>query len=132
MNNFFEKIFKPGKLHVPSRVLSTFLADHKSAYNCEWSKQNNFFEVIFYHNDQECIAIYTENAKQVGLKRNLKLESAPKMLLQALDQQWELMNLLEITEAEVLHYECIVRDKDLVRYALYINSDGQIVSNERL
>lgn len=132
MSNFIEKLLSLKPLKIPSAVTKAFKQQFPQAYNCEWSTHHQFYEVIFYQNDQECIAGFKQNGAIMFIKRNLKLEAAPDLVVNAITPKWELMNLLEIVEENLLHYECIVRDNELIRYALYIDHSGNIVQEEKL
>lgn len=132
MNNIFNKLLEPLRIKLPKEVTDAFGQQFPKAYNTEWSKHKKEFEVIFYLDEQECIAGYAETGHCLFIKRNLKLEQVPEIFENVLTSDWELMNLLEIEEGNTLHYECIVRDKELVRYAWYIDQEGQVLTREKL
>lgn len=132
MKNLLEKLLSPMNLLIPIAVKYSFRQQFPGAYNTEWGKQHKVFEVIFYLDEQECIAGYNSTGKNLYVKKNLKIENIPSVVESTLTPYWELMNLLEIIELNKMHYECIVRDKEWVRYALYIDQNGEILNKEKL
>jgi len=132
MKNLLEKLLSPMNLLIPIAVKNSFRQQFPDAYNTEWGKQHKVFEVIFYLDEQECIAGFDPSGKNLYVKKNLKIENIPSVVESTIFPNWELMNLLEIVELNKVHYECIVRDKEWVRYALYIDQNGKILNEEKL
>jgi hypothetical protein len=132
MKKFLEKLLSPMNLMIPLVVRISFKQQFPGAYNPEWAKQHKVFEVIFYLDEQECIAGYDNSGNNLYLKKNLKIENIPTVIESALFPKWELMNLLKIIEMNKIHYECIVRDKEWIRYALYIDQNGKVLNEEKL
>ncbi len=44
----------------------------------------------------------------------------------------ELMNAIAIHENDLIEYELIVRDEELVRYFLLVSANGKVIDKERL
>jgi hypothetical protein len=132
MKNFIDNLKLAQPSQIPSKILDQFAETFPDAYNCEWSMHDTIYEVIFYNAEQECIAGFSENANQIFLKRNLKLANTPEDVREAIGSEWELMNILEITQNQTICHECIVRDKELVRYAFYFDSNAKITKKEIL
>jgi hypothetical protein len=132
MKSFIESLRKPEPCQVPQTILNLFTSLFPEAYNPDWSEINSLFEVIFYQKGIECIAGFDPDGSLKYVKRNLKLGTAPDVILKFVDDKWELMNILEINQNGQISYECIVRNNELIRFVVYIDSTGNISYEEEL
>lgn len=132
MKNIFSKIFKFSNVSLPPEVTDSFLEKFGDSINIEWLQTDDFFEAIFYLDDIEHIAHFDSSGKLLNLKKNLSLQSTPEHIKEKAIQHGELMNVIEISEDEVVGYELIVRDADLIRFSLLLNEKAGLIHKSKL
>lgn len=132
MKNIFSKIFKFSNVSLPPEVTDSFLEKFGDSINIEWLQTDDFFEAIFYLDDIEHIAHFDSSGKLLNLKKNLSLQSTPEHIKEKAILHGELMNVIEISEDEVVGYELIVRDTDLIRFSLLLNEKGGLIHKSKL
>jgi len=132
MKNIFSKIFKFSSVSLPPTVKDSFLEKFGDSINIEWIQTDDFYEAIFYLGDIEHIAHFDSSGKLLNLKKNLSLQATPAHIKEKAIQHGELMNVIEISEEEVVGYELIVRDADLIRFSLLLNEKGGLIHKSKL
>jgi hypothetical protein len=63
---------------------------------------------------------------------NLHLSAVPAPVQETAQAHGELMNAIAIHENNLIEYELIVRDEELVRYFLLVSAAGEVIDKERL
>ena len=132
MKNIFGKIFKFTTVTIPDTVNESFLEKFGSSINVEWLYADDFYEAIFYLNDTEHIAYFDLSGKLLTLKKNLSIHQAPNHIKEKAALHGELMNVIEISENEIVGYELIIRDEALIRYSLLLNEKGGLIQKTKL
>jgi len=133
IKNFFQKIFIHHKeIQVPSDIQQHFHEEFSDSINAEWQKNEEVYEVVFYHNEHENIAIYQKDGSLLSLKINLVLEELPDQIRLGGQEYGELMNAIKIEQKNEIQYELIVRDEMLVRYSLLLNEEGGLLHKKQL
>jgi hypothetical protein len=127
MKNIFSKIFKFSSVSLPPTVKDSFLEKFG-----ESMQTDDFYEAIFYLGDIEHIAHFDSSGKLLNLKKNLSLQATPAHIKEKAIQHGELMNVIEISEEEVVGYELIVRDEGLIRFSLLLNEKGGLIHKNKL
>lgn len=130
MKNIFGKLFS--NVSVPDEVKQSFLEKFGDSINVEWLHSDDFYEAIFYLGDIEHIAHFDSLGSLINLKKNLSIVSTPEHIKAKAAQHGELMNVIEIRENEVVGYELIVRDKELIRFSLLLNERGGLIQKTKL
>lgn len=132
MKNIFGKIFKFSNVSIPDSVNESFLEKFGSSINVEWLYADDFYEAIFYMNDIEHIAYFDSMGKLLTLKKNLSIHQAPVHIKEKAALHGELMNVIEISESEIVGYELIIRDEALIRFSLLLNEKGGLIQKTKL
>ncbi len=132
MKNIFSKIFKFSTVSLPKEVTDAFMAKFGESINTEWLETDNFYEAIFYLEEIEHIAHFDASGKLLNLKKNLSVSSAPEHIKQKASEHGEIMNVIEISEEEIVGYELIVRDEALIRFSLLLNEKGGLIHKSKL
>jgi hypothetical protein len=132
MKNIFSKLFRFVQVSPPEKVKDSFMEKFGESINIEWLQTEDCFEAIFYLDDVEHIAHFDSSGKLHNLKKNLSILSSPEQIKQKAAQYGELMNVIEIIEDEVVGYEIIIRDEDLIRYSLLLNEKGGLIQKSKL
>lgn len=132
MKNILSKIFHFHSVTIPSPVQRAFLKKFGESLNIEWLKTDDFFEAIFYLEDIEHIARFDSSGELVNLKKNLPIQTTPPHIKDKAAEHGELMNVIEISEAEIVGYELIVRDDGLIRFSLLLNEKGGLLHKSKL
>lgn len=133
IKNFFQKIFIHHKeVQVPSDIHQQFREKFSDSINAEWQKNEDVYEVVFYHNEHENIATYQKDGSLLSLKINLVLEELPDIIRQGVQENGELMNAIKIEDKNEIQYELIVRDEMLIRYSLLLNDEGELLYKKQL
>ncbi len=132
MKNILNKIFKFSNVSLPAKVKEAFQQKFGDSLNVEWLKTDDFYEAIFYREDIEHIAHFDGEGKLLNLKKNLPIHSTPEHIKQKAAEHGELMNVIEISEGEVVGYELIIRDEGLIRFSLLMNEKGGLIQKTKL
>ncbi len=132
MKNIFSKIFNFSNVSIPEAVKNSFSAKYGDSINIEWLQTDDFYEAIFYHEDIEHIAHFDSSGKLLNLKKNLSIYDIPQRIKAKASEHGELMNVIEISEEEIVGYELIVRDEALIRFSLLLNEKGGLIHKSKL
>ena len=132
MKNIFSKIFKFSTISAPEKVTNSFSEKFGDSINTEWLQTDDFYEAIFYLEDIEHIAHFDSTGKLINLKKNLSVQTIPAHIKEKASQHGELMNVIEISEKEIVGYELIVRDEMLIRFSLLLNENGGLIQKNKL
>jgi hypothetical protein len=134
--DIFKNILQVSRLIPPRKIKEELLRLYPLARSLEWSKNKGYYEVIFYENDTEMIARFSEKASLIEYRINHKPEnlskSLPLEIITSAKAEGEIMNCITVNSDKELYYEFIVRDKELVRYLLLLDSKGSKTSLEKL
>jgi len=129
--SLFHKILKVSQETLaPQSVTEAFNNQFDSPLNTEWHKTDEFFEAVFYKDELEHIAKYHSKGEFISLKINLPIESIPENICEAIKSQGEIMSAIKINCKEVIKFEFIVRDQDLIRYSLLLDAKGEILDKK--
>jgi hypothetical protein len=132
MKNILSKIFKFSNVSLPPAVKDSFFEKFGDSINVEWLHSDDFYEAIFYLEEIEHIAHFDPAGKLLNLKKNLSIQATPEHIKRKADQHGELMNVIEISEVEIVGYELIVRDESLIRFSLLLNEKGGLIQKSKL
>jgi hypothetical protein len=132
MKNILSKFFKFSSVSLPEKVKESFFDKFGDSLNIEWLKTDDFYEAIFYLEDIEHIAHFDPSGKLLNLKRNLPIHSTPEHIKEKAAKHGELMNVIEISEQEIVGYELIIRDEELIRFSLLLNEKGGLIQKSKL
>lgn len=132
MKSIFEIFIPRNTFRPPRAVVLELKKNFGNVMNVEWSKEEDFYEAVFYHLNTEKIARFTSCGELIEIKINLPLSAVkPEIASQAL-AVGELMNLIEITRQGKILYDIVARDKNLDRYYLLLEEDGTLLEKEKL
>ena len=133
LKNLFSKIVSGNKgSNTPQAIKDAFNNQFNNPLNTEWLKTENYFEAVFYKDEQEHIARYRPNGELISLKINLPLNTISKQVSDPALGHGELMNAIAIHCQDTIKYEFIVRDKNLDRYFILLDSNGEVLEKEKL
>lgn len=132
MKNILSKILKFSSVSLPAKVKNSFFEKFGDSLNVEWLKTDDFYEAIFYRDEIEHIARFDSTGKLLNLKRNLPIHSTPDHIKTKAADHGELMNVIEISEDEIVGYELIIRDEELIRFSLLLNEKGGLIQKSKL
>jgi len=132
MKNILSKIFKFSNVTLPEAVKNSFSEKFGDSINIEWIRTDDFYEAIFYHEDIEHIAHFDSKGKLLNLKKNLSIHAVPQHIKDKASEHGELMNVIEISEQQIVGYELIVRDEVLIRFSLLLNEKGGLIQKSKL
>jgi hypothetical protein len=132
MKNILSKIFHFSSVNLPAEVKKSFSEKFGESLNVEWLQSDDFYEAIFYLEEYEHIARFDSTGKILNLKKNLPIELTPLHIREKAAEHGELMNIIEIFEDEVVGYELIVRDEELIRFSLLLNEKGGLLHKCKL
>jgi hypothetical protein len=130
--NPFRKIVMAAVVRVPASVRGSFDATFKGAKNIEWSRHGGLFEVIFYHEEKEMIARFDREGTLLEYRINLQLSTIDNSVRGKASPEGEIMNCIEVHSHDAVRYEFIVRDKELTRYLLLTDMEGNRIRKEKL
>ncbi len=118
---------------IPSEEVEEAMLKHfANAVNIEWFYENGAYETIFYLDNKEYIAKFDRNAKLIDYRVNLPLDLLPVNIEKSLDPEKEIMNLVEIHKNNIISYELILRNKELIRFVALFNQAGENLGMKKL
>lgn len=132
MKNILSKILKFSSVSLPVNVKNSFFEKFGDSLNVEWLRTDDFYEAIFYREEIEHIARFDSTGKLLNLKRNLPIHATPDHIKTKAADHGELMNVIEISENEIVGYELIIRDEELIRFSLLLNEKGGLIQKSKL
>jgi len=132
MKDFIKKIFGPARLNAPKTVLTGFKVRFKNAKNAEWSQRGQHWEVLFYWEDHETIAIFDVSGELIEKRININIDTLPPSVNAVASKLGEVMNAIKINSIDSVGYEIIHRDANLIRYIALLTDEGVLVSNNPL
>jgi hypothetical protein len=132
MKNILSKILKFSSVSLPVKVKNSFFEKFGDSLNVEWLRTDDFYEAIFYREEIEHIARFDSTGKLLNLKRNLPIHATPDHIKTKAADHGELMNVIEISENEIVGYELIIRDEELIRFSLLLNEKGGLIQKSKL
>lgn len=128
----FKNIFKSQKKSIPDSVKSRFSSNFPNAKNIEWEQKGAVYEAIFYLNDIEHIALFSENGTLEEYRKNLWLGELPENIKTAGASFGEIMNGIIIFRGEDILYEIIIRDEKLDRFEYLFDKNGEVLKLQLL
>jgi len=129
---FFKKRFRPHHSGAPDRIISSLESHFKGVSGVEWSRHNEMWEAIFFDEEITKIARFDDGGKLVEYRVNISPDSIPSPICEAATGEWEIMNCIAVYTSDRLDYELIVRNADLIRYQMWVDSLGNRVKLEKL
>lgn len=128
----FLNIFKSQMKSIPNSVKSLFAEKFPEAKNTEWEKKQTVYEAIFYLNDIEHIARFSEKGLLIEYRKNLWPDELPENIKTTGASFGEIMNGIIIYRGEEICYEVIIRDEKLDRFEYLIDENGKVLQSELL
>jgi hypothetical protein len=132
MNILIEKIFGPEDIAPPAQVRESFLSHFHDFKNEEWQRRNKDWEVIFYLDDRECIAVFDGLGKLKELKSEMKIDQVPEIISGKVMELGETMNIIEIRGDGVLTFEIIYRNPQMMRFLCILDDRGNVMVHQKL
>lgn len=129
---FIRKIFETGGIQPPEVCSQSFKDCFPEALSQEWHDKKDHFEVIFYRNDLEHIALFGMDGSLMEYRQNLPYNRLPLHIRELLAGKGEIMNAVLKNKGNLIEYELITRDSATERFQLIISEEGQIVLEKKL
>jgi hypothetical protein len=132
MKDFLKKLLD-GQTDFPSKLcLDAFAINFKDAINVEWHKKDDYFEVIFYHDEHEHIAHFNKIGNLVDYLVNLSVEHLPFIIRSKVEEMGEIMNVVMRNKGNSVEYEVIYRNTALSRHSITLTNLGKILIEKQL
>ncbi|MGE0088935.1 MAG: hypothetical protein AB7S50_05595 [Bacteroidales bacterium] len=132
MNIFFKNILSDKSTNPPEPVKNHFFSFFTNPFNIDWHSEDDFYEAIFYEDDLEKIAKYDTEGNFINVKTNIPVDHLPQKVFLVAQSFGEIMNAILISNFSETFYEIILRDKELVRFELFLDENGTVISNQKL
>ncbi|NJO92819.1 MAG: hypothetical protein HC831_30515, partial [Chloroflexia bacterium] len=97
-----------------------------------WFDRSTFFEAIFYKDQMEYIADFSQTGELIEYKMHLPVEYLPEAIKTQLESTGEIMNTLLKNKGNSIEYEAIVRDSRQLRYLIRITNLGKVIEERQL
>jgi hypothetical protein len=127
MEDFIKNVMDGGKIDPPEECKEGFRENFSDAIREEWFAKKDWFEVIFYRDQLEHIALFSKDGILQEYKANLPRELLPEAIKKQFEENWEIMNSLLHNRGNSIEYELIIRDEDLTRYLVILTEFGKEV-----
>lgn len=132
MKNLFTKIFGGESKPVPEKTQELLVKYFPAALNIEWDHKKNYYEAIFYVDDVEHIAHFSEDGQLTEYKKNLWPAELPGIIA-AKSREWgEIMNSIAIYKEDTRTFEIIIRESGFKRKLLLFDESGNLLNKEKL
>ncbi len=132
MKSIFDFFLPRNTFRPPKAVVHSLRENFGDVINVEWSKEENYYEAVFYHLNTEKIARFSPEGDLQETKVNLPLYLAKPEIARQAKLVGELMNLIEINRHGTILYDVIARDKNLERYYLLLDENGTLLEKTKL
>ncbi len=132
MKNLFAKIFGGVSKPVPEEIQELLVKHFPTALNIEWDHKKNFYEAIFYVDDVEHIAQFSEDGLFLGYKKNLWPGELPEIIAVKCREWGEIMNSIAIFRESTRTFEVIIRDSGFKRKLLLFDESANLLNKEKL
>ena len=132
MNHFLKKIINGSGVTPPDGCLISFKANFADAINVEWLRRDDYYEVTFYRNNLEYIALFNTDGSLLEYRQNLPLDLMPESIKNIALSKGEIMNSVLKNKGNKLEYELILRDQLLNRTLVVLSEIGDIVEDKKL
>ena len=119
-------------LETTEACLISFRENFDQAVNVEWFQKEGKFEVIFYKNHIEHLAVFQPGGELLEYQQNLSKEYLPEHIKKLSLRSGEIMNSILRNKGNRLEYEIIVRDPQMMRYLLLISDNGTLLEERKL
>lgn len=126
------KILSGKPKSIPEKVIAKLNNHFPNAINIDWEKKETGYEAIFYLQDTEHIAQFSESGNLKTYKRNLWPNELPTSIAEICKQHGEIMNAIAIFYDKGQFYEIIVRDKNFNRTLLLFGKDAVLVEKRKI
>ena len=130
--NFFKQIIRPISITPPPVCEKEFIKNFEGAINVEWSEKDDLYEAVFYRDNLEHLANFSNTGALVDYRMSLPAGLLPVSVKSSLETRGEIMNCILINMGNSLVYEAIVRDQDLNRYHIEMSELGKELASKRL
>lgn len=132
MKNLFAKIFGGVSKPVPEEIQELIIKHFPNALNIEWDHKKNYYEAIFYVDDVEHIAQFSEDGLFTGYKKNLWPNELPETIAVKSREWGEIMNSIAIFKDGTRTFEVIIRDSGFKRKLLLFDESANLLNKEKL
>ncbi|HNV49613.1 MAG: hypothetical protein WBH71_09510 [Bacteroidales bacterium] len=129
---YLKKIFRSPESRIPKSVKNGFLKHFPNATNIVWCKYPNLYEAMFYDEEIEKITRFDKSGKLLECRVNSSFSEIPSFVKANIDPGYEIMSSIVVYASDMMNYEFIVRDSELIRYSLIMDSLGNEIKLERL
>ncbi|MFO7575061.1 MAG: hypothetical protein R6W67_07880 [Bacteroidales bacterium] len=122
--DYIGKLFRQQSENIPSVVTGKLHVNFAGATRIEWTLQGEVYEAIFYHENVEKIARFNTAGQLIEYRINIAPDNIPAIVKDTIPKDLEIMNCISVCISGQTTYELIVRNRELVRYQMGIDSKG--------
>ncbi|MEE4257939.1 MAG: hypothetical protein V2I47_12940 [Bacteroidales bacterium] len=132
MNEFLKRVLM-GNGDKPSEIcLRSFNHYFEDAINVEWFRKEDHFEVLFYKDNLEHIAIFSQVGVLIEYRHSLPPSYLPDPVSKSAGSKGEIMNVVLKNMGNIIEYEIIIRSSALARYLINVTELGKITEEKKL
>lgn len=132
MEDFLKRVIEGTGIAPTARCAEAFESNFAGAINADWAQKEDKYEVVFYKDNIEYIALFDAEGTLEKYKMYLTKELLPVSIQMDLSAEREIMNVVLINEGNYILYEVIVRDYELRRFLVLVDQLGKILSETPL
>lgn len=132
MNKFLKNVIEGNGITPSAIFLHAFNQNFENAVNVEWYDKGEFFEAIFYKDKMEHIAIFNLTGRLLEYKLYLPEGYLPEPIKKRVEEKGEIMNAVMRNKGNMVEYEVIVRDKELIRHLITLSDVGCLLGEQKL
>jgi hypothetical protein len=132
MIEFLKKLLKGNGVSPSDVCLKSFNQNFKDTLNPEWFLKENHFEAIFYKENLEHIALFSLEGELIEYRLNLPHDYLPQPIKKLVADRGEIMSSVMRNKGNLIEYEIIVRDADMLRHMITISDIGKIIEEQKL
>ncbi len=132
MNDFLNNLISGESIDPPLECLPAFSLNFPNAVKADWHQAGEFYEAIFYRENLEHIALFDREGALTEYRAYLPDGYLPEAIRTMLEDRGEIMNAVLRNKGNMIEYEIILRDKDLIRYLVRVSGTGRILDEKKL
>jgi len=132
MEDLVKKVIE-GDGCIPPKVCTDAIeSKFSNALNVEWHARDEYYEAVFYKNNLEHVAVFTQSGVLSEYKLMLPEDYLPGKITDIIKTRGEIMSAVLRNKGNALEYEVIIIDNNLKRIMMIFSEQGKILTSKEL
>ncbi len=132
MEDFVRKVIEGDGCTPPTTCTVAFNNKFSNALNVDWYSRGEYYEAVFYKNNLEHVAVFTQSGVLSEYKLLLPEGYLPGKIIDFLKEKGEIMNAVLRNKGNSLEYEVIVMNSEMKRMMIVFSEQGKVLNSREL